>query len=538
MQNSFSQEVEYELQRGGIKKDKITKRTFGIESLGFDGEYAYFLYLPYRAVFAETSIGGMQNHLIAKFDRELNEVVKQEIVLENDNRKRQYHGACLVKDRLYVFSAFQNEEHKKHYLFVQSLDKQTLLPGDEMKKIGEIDYSGINKYNETQFHLELSPDNSKILVYYNLVNKDDENLRYGMYVFSSEMELIWKKEHMIPEISGGVFSFQRFRIDNEGNVYLKGTNYTDLDNYYETAAFKDREFFSNDIFYADVPNYVTQLYRFSADGTQEYVNISLPDKFVRSLTFLSEEDGKLFCAGIWSDPGTISARGTFTFSLDFNSKKISQLSSMEFGQDMIELGFDEKELTKFRKSIDNKQEWDPFDYQLSDIKSTENGKKYFIAEQNIRGTKVEKSGNMTTYRSIFLHNDLFVTGLNKDRTIGKIQKISKRQYGPTVDYFNSYALLEKDKHLYFAYMEIMKKNTMLKNAEPGNTYLVELSEDGSIRKSVIPEVEAKNRLFLLPGTGMQVWSHELIYSTMTSNFKDYSVEKIIIGNGLAPKPIL
>ena len=196
---------------------------------------------------------------------------------------------------------------------------------------------------------------------------------------------------------------------------------------------------------------------------------------------------------------------------------------------MIELGFDEKELTKFRKSIDNKQEWDPFDYQLSDIKSTENGKKYFIAEQNIRGTKVEKSGNMTTYRSIFLHNDLFVTGLNKDESIGKIQKISKRQYGPTVDYFNSYALLEKDKHLYFAYMEIMKKNTMLKNAEPGNTYLVELSEDGSIRKSVIPEVEAKNRLFLLPGTGMQVWSHELIYSTMTSNFKDYSVEKIMIG---------
>ncbi|MEN8230676.1 MAG: hypothetical protein ABFS38_21145 [Bacteroidota bacterium] len=538
MQNAFSQEVEFNLQRGEVKRDKITKRTFGIESLGYDGEFAYFLYLPYQAVFDETSIGGMQNHLIARFDRDLNEVGKQEIILENDNRKRTFHGVSLAKNRLYLFSAFQNEEHKKHYLFVQTINKETLLPEDNMRKIGEIDYSGVNKYYETQFHQELSPDSTKILVYYNLVNKDDENIRYGMYVYSSDMELIWKKEHVVPEISGGVFSFQRFRIDNEGNVYLKGTNFTDLDNYYETAAFKDREFFSKDIFYADVPNYVTQLYRFSADGTQQHVNISLPDKFVRSLTFLPEADGALFCAGVWSDPGTISARGTFTCALDFNSKKISQLNSMEFGQDMIELGFDEKELQKFRKSIDNKQEWDPFDYLLSDVMSTGNGDKYFVAEQYIRGTKIEKSGHMITYRSIFLHNDLFVTRLNEDNSIGKIQKISKRQYGPTVDHFNSYALLEKENHLYFAFMEIMKKNTMLKNAEPGNTYLVELSEAGSITKSVIPEVEAKNRLFLLPGTGMQVWDHELIYSTITTNFKDYSVEKIILTpNYVASVPV-
>lgn len=528
LQNAFSQEVGYDLQRGGIKRDKITKRTYDIEPLGYDGDYVYYIYAPYRAVFGEISHGSVENHFIAKFDQELNEVGKQEIVLENDNRKRAFHGMSLVRNDLYLFSAFQNEQHQKHYLFVQSIDKETLLPGDDLKNIGEIDYSGINKYYDTHFHQELSPDSSKILVYYNLVNKNNENLRYGMYVFSDEMELIWKKENVVPEIAEGVFSFQRFRIDNEGNVYLKGTNYTDLDNYYETAAFKDREFFSKDIFYADVPNYVTQIYMFTPGGEQKHVDISLPDKFVRSLTFLPGVGGTLFCAGVYSGPGTISALGTFTFDLDFDSKKISGLSSMEFGLEMIELGFDEKEMKKFRKSIDNSQEWDPFDYPLSEIRTTGNGERYFIAEQYIRGTKVEKSGNMVTYRSIFLHNDLYVTKLNGDGSIRKIHKVKKRQYGVTVDSYNSYALMERDDKLYFSFMEIIKKNTMLKNAEPGNSYLVELSGDGSTLRSVIPEAETKSRLFMLPGTGIQAWDNTLIYSAMSLNFKDYAVEKIVV----------
>lgn len=528
LQNAFSQELSYDLQRGEIKRDKITKRTYSIEPLGYDGDYAYFLYVPYRAVFGEISHGSVENHFIAKFDRDLNEVGKQEIVLENDNRKRAFHGVSLVRNDIYLFSAFQNEQQKKHFLFAQTIDKETLLPGDDLRMIGEIDYTGINKYYDTQFYQELSPDSSKILVYYNLMNKDNENIRYGMYVFSDKMELIWKKENVVPEIAEGVFSFQRFRIDNEGTVYLKGTNYTDLDNYYETAAFKDREFFSKDIFYADVPNYVTQIYMFTPDGEQRHVNISLPDKFVRSLTFIPGGEGTLFCAGVYSDPGTISAVGTFTFGLDFGSKKISELSSMEFGQEMIELGFDEKEMKKFRKSIDNSQEWDPFDYPLSEIRTDGNGERYFIAEQYIRGTKVEKSGNMTTYRSIFLNNDLYVTKLNSDGSIRKIHKVNKRQYGVTVDSYNSYALMERGNKLYFSFMEIIKKNTMLKNAEPGNTYLVELSGDGSTLRSVIPEIDAKSSLFMMPGTGMQAWDNSLIYSVMSLNFKDYAVEKIVV----------
>ena len=88
--------------------------------------------------------------------------------------------------------------------------------------------------------------------------------------------------------------------------------------------------------------------------------------------------------------------------------------------------------------------------------------------------------------------------------------------------------MERGNKLYFSFMEIIKKNTMLKNAEPGNTYLVELSGDGSTLRSVIPEIDAKSSLFMMPGTGMQAWDNSLIYSVMSLNFKDYAVEKIVV----------
>lgn len=528
--NLQAQEMPFEIKKGEIKRDKITKRTYGIKPIAQDKESFYYLYLPYIAVFNEISHGSVENYFIAKFNKKtLEEVEKKEIVLDYNNRKRQFHGVFYIKNKLYLFSAFQNEQHKKHYLFVQNLNKETLELEDNMKKIGEIDYSGINRYNNTYFHHEFSPDSSKILVYYNIVNKKNENLKYGMYVYTDQMELIWKKENVVPTISKGVFTYQKFRIDNDGNVYIKGTNYTNLDNYYASSNFKDRGFFSKDTYFSDFPNYTIQLYKFTDNGKkQSHINLSIPDKFIRSLTFLPRKNGKIICAGIYSKPGTISAKGTFIFNLDFASTKISDLQTKEFSTELIELGFDEKQIKRFRRSIDNKEEWDPFDYVLSDIRTDSKGENYFIAEQAIRGTKVEKSGNMTVYSTIFMNNDIFVTRFGNNNLIDRIDKISKRQYLINTNQFISYAILEKDGKLYFVYKEFLKKESMFKNIEEGNSYIVELDSNGNQNKAIFHSADSKDDLFIMPETEIETSEDDLIYSTINGSYKDYRVNKLMI----------
>lgn len=530
LSNVQSQEIPFSNITGEIKRDKITKRTYGIEPLGSDNKFVYYLYLPYVAVYGEISHGSVENYFIAKFDRKtLAEVNKKEIILETDNKERQFHGIFHIKNNFYLFSAFQNEQHKKHYLFVQTLNKETLEAENNMTKIGEIDYSGISKYNNTYFHHEFSPDSSKILVYYNVVNKKNENLKYGMYVYSAKMELIWQAENVIPNITEGVFSYQKFRIDNDGNVYLKGTNYTTLDNYYESAKFKDRGFFSKDTYYADCPNYTTQLYKFSANGQkQDFINLSIPGKFIRSLTFVPEKNGKILCAGVYSDPGKISAKGTFIFMIDFSSKKITNLEAKEFGIELIEMGFDEKQIKQFRRDIDNKEEWDPFDYVISDVKTNDKGEKYFVAEQFIKGTKVEKSGNMIVYKTIFNYNDLFVTRIGRDNKIARIDKINKRQYILNTCQFSSYTLMEEGGNLYFMFKEFLKKDTMLKNLEEGNGYIVKLDAAGNQKRSIFQQIEGEEKPMIVPETGIQVSDNELIYSTCSVNYKDYAINKITI----------
>jgi hypothetical protein len=526
---SMAQTIPYTLTQAEPAREKLTQRFFGVEPLGVVDGHVYYLYQPYMAVYGDYSQGNIGNYQIAKYDADLKLLKKEVISLENENRKRSLHSVFQLKGSFYLFSAFQNDKHQKHYLFVQTIDKESLATDANMKMIGEIDFSDINKYYSTYFHHEVSPDSSKVLVYYNVVNKKNENLRYGMYVYTSAMELVWKAENVSPDITEGVFSYQKFRVDNQGNVYLQGTNYTNLKNYYASSNFKDRGFFSSDTYHADFPNYTTQLYLFTDKGkTRKTVNLDLPGKFIRSLTFLPVKNGKVFCAGIYSAPETISAKGTFAFDLDMQTKKMSNLSIREFDQSLIELGFDENEMKRFKRSIDNKEEWDPFNYLLSDIKINSRGEKYFVAEQFIQGTKTERQGNTIVYKTIFLHNDLYVTRLNSKQQISQIDKISKRQYAITTNQFNSYALFEVGDKLYFTYMEIVKKNTMFKNAEPGDTWLIELNRDGTVNREVLNPAGSKHQLFPMTQTGNPFGRSSLIYTTVSLNFKDHALEKISI----------
>jgi hypothetical protein len=524
-----AQDISFDLKSTEIYRDKITKRTYGIEALGQNNQYSYYLFNPYRAVFNEISHGSTESHFLGKYDENMNLVKKAEIDLKQKKQEKQFEGVYFLKGKLTLFSSFQNEALKKNYLFVQNINKETLEKEDNIKMIGELDYSGISKYHNTVFQYEVSEDSSKVLAFYTILSKKNEILKFGMYLYDNELNLLWENENVFPKFTEGVFNYKKFKVDNNGNVYLMGMHYEDKQNYYDAAGFKKNGFFSSDTYYADKPNYTYQIYKYSNAGKkEEYADINIPDKFIRSLTFVPDSSKMICCMGIYSAPGTLSAKGSFILNFNISTQGISNLNTKEFSTELVEQGFSEKELNRFRRSIDNKDEWDPFDYALSDIKTRKNGDKYFIAEQFIEGTKKEKSGNMIVYKPIYIHNDAFIVNFTGDNKITRIDKISKRQYLLITSRFNSYLTVEKNNKLYFIFNTMLYRDTMLKNVDLGDTYLVSIDEKGNQRKVILKKEETSMQLIVIPGTAISLTPNSIIYSLMSANFKDYSFEKLTI----------
>ena len=72
------------------------------------------------------------------------------------------------------------------------------------------------------------------------------------------------------------------------------------------------------------------------------------------------------------------------------------------------------------------------------------------------------------------------------------------------------------------------KDTMLKNVELGDTYLVSIDEKGNQKKVTLKKRESPKQLIVMPGTAISLTPNSIIYSLMSANFKDYSFEKLTI----------
>ena len=528
---NLAQDIAYDIKSTEIVRDKMVERAYNINKIGKAGDYSYFLFMPYQPGPSEHAIGNFNIYRVGRYDKDMKLLNKQlvDLMQKPEKKEKNFEGILLVKGKLVVFTSFQNQKDKKNYVFVQHMNNESLAMENDIKLVGQLDYSGYSKYSQTVFTIATSPDESKILIFYTLLNKDNETLRSGLYVFDSDLNLKWAKDNISPGNQTGIFSYQKFKIDNTGNVYLLGLLYADRENYFDEAKFREKGsgIFSNDTYFTDKPNYVYHLYRLSDSGKKEdHYKLELSNKFIRSLNFLPSANNSVICTGIYSNKGTISAVGSFTFNLNTSTSQIGNVDTKEFGTDLISQGFEEDELKRFKRSIDDKSEWDPFDYLISELKTKSNGEKYFVAEQFIRGTKKERSGNTIVYKPIYLHKDLFVVTLSADNKIKRIDKIVKHQYMLITARFNSYAVVENNGTLNFIFNTFVKKDGLIKNLEIGDSNLVSLDTRGN-QKNVVFKRKDTDLPIPMPGTGL-IKGNSIMFGLMSSNIKDYQFQTLTL----------
>ncbi len=394
-----------QLQWGQEKKTSMTEGLLPLKIIGCDSRYVFAHYLPWNYIY-----GDIYSEKLIRCDLKSGDIETLEYNLKTDGSEREYEFATSWEDKIYFFSSFQNKKHKKHYLFVQTINKNNFSLNSDLKKIAELDYEGESKRRPATFNYEFSPDSSKILIHYVLTNKDNEILRSGFEVFDENFELIWKNENISSNV-GGYFLFQRSAVDNSGNVFFAGKAYNNKKEYQ-----KEEE--NNQYFVVIYPK---------NQKKPVPIAVTLPEnKYPISAQIGVDNNSNLVCAGVYSQTGMTNAVGIFSTKINIDEQKTSEIKTKGFDYNFLTKGMDEGEIEDLKKNMKKGSDFEEYEYNLRNIHFGTNETFALVIEKLRRTVSImrDRTGETRTYHSY--EGDIIVANFeNTDASVKWMQKIPR-----------------------------------------------------------------------------------------------------------------
>lgn len=283
------------------------------------------------------------------------------------NKERDFEDVLMMKgDNMFFLTSFNNQAKKKNYLFIQSVDLNTLRPERQLQKISEVPTRNI--YQEGGFRSHISRDTSKVLIYSMLPKKKKQPERFSLQVFDQTFNALWEKEITLP-FNDEKFSIEEYRVDNKGNVYLLGVVYEDKSKFRRGGK--------------PTYQYVLLTYRDNGNTVDEYY-VDLGEKFITDLTYRVARNGDLIFSGFYSDKGTYSVKGTYFFRLNPKTKEISNKSLKAFDFKFLTQYMSNNKRDKAAKASkkgDKKRAPELYQYSLDELILRSDGGAVLIAEQ-------------------------------------------------------------------------------------------------------------------------------------------------------------
>ncbi len=508
--NCFAQELSFEIKSSEKFKEKFSKYPIDIDTIGSINNRHFLLF---------KNLPKFRNHYsITIIDDSLNVLNKKELNLIQPgiNKEKKFEGILMINQKIALFTSFINDKNKKHYLFRQFINIETLEIEPEITLIGELDYSSYSKFERANLTFEVSPNKTKIMLFYTILNSNYEILNSRIYVYNNEFSLLWKNENVGFNYEGHL-SYEKFKINNSGIVFLLGKHYVNKnDIYYVNFDFSYIAQFKNyaRMFPIEKPTFNYQLYKME-DGNKniDLYDLKLEGRFIRNLNF-SFLDDSIICNGIYAEPGFISTSGTFVFKLNPYIGNIYDVFTQKFDKDLISQGFDKKELAHFKKNTGKMNEWDPYNYTISELKNKKNGEKYFTIEQFYDVTFSTRGGSTTLH----LNRDIFVLTLNTNNSFKNVSKISKFQFNNDNPQLNSFYAFEQNNSLNFIFNATVKDNNI-------ETYLVSLDANSKQNQTLLSEYK-KNSTMIMPKSVIPLSDSSIIYPLRDLNWNYFNFQTI------------
>lgn len=374
--------------------------------------------------------------LIAHFNTDL--TMTQQKLLEPMYEKKDldYEGMYYLNNKIYLFTSFKNKKTDKKFLFYQTVDKKTLTPNADLKKIAELDFK--NNFNSGSFFLTTSKDSSKIMLVKNLPYEKDAAEKFEVKVFDNSMNQLWEEEVVLP-YEEKLFAVSRYSLANNGDVYILGRLYDE----------KVKERRRGNV------NYSYKILAYKDGKAVKEFNVSLADKFITDLQLAVSDKGELICSGFFSEKGTYSIAGTYFIKIDASSKQIISQHYKEFPKDFLTQYVTERQAKKIDKKVAKGKDVELYEFDLDELIIREDGGAYLIGEQYYvvvtTTTTTDANGNMSTRTTYHYHyHDIIVISFDEEGAIQWWEKIPKRQVSTNDGgFYSSYVRAIYDDELFF-----------------------------------------------------------------------------------------
>ena len=383
------------------------------------------------------------------FDKSLNKTKSVILKLGSKRDKRKLEHIIHLNNKIYLFSSYADNEAKKNYLYVETINKKSLLSNNDLNKISEINFYGKKRWNNGGFNYEISRDSAKILIYNSLPYEKNENAKFSLLVLDNNLKEIWKKDITLP-YADNLFKLEDYKVSNKGNVYLIGK-------IYDGKKIEKKKRTKNEPI--SKPNYKYKIlsYNNKESRNKEYL-IEVEDFFISQMKIAIDENENIICAGFYSELSSHGIKGSYFLKIDGNTQKIITKNFKDFGIDFITQNMTIRQEKKVKKKAAKKKKpVELYEYDLDNIILKDDGGAILIGEQFfirvVTRTTTDANGNTsTTTTYYYYYNDIIVINISAKGEIEWTEKIPKRQV-TTNDggFYSSYALSEVGDNLYFVF---------------------------------------------------------------------------------------
>jgi hypothetical protein len=465
--------------------------------------------VPYMSMYGKTNSGFHvlrqskhgKNRLIEKYDKQLNLVYKEKIILpKRKNLLLNFEGITFLGDQQVVFASCDDFKERKSYAYAYPIDGKGKI-GNQFKIIDEKPNEG---RKTTSFDFAISKDTSKVLVYFSEPFHKYKDESFSFKVYDNTLTLLWERNVTLP-YKDGYFEIGDYKVDNKGNVFILANIYPDITKGEQNSKAKQ--------------SVKTILLGFNSktENITQY-ELQLPEKWIESITYGFNEKGtEVVIGGYYADNNRMTIKGIFYMSIDIASAKVLKTSIKEFDVDFMGNMIGEKKADK-GTGLKNLS----FDYFIT----KKDGGVYLISENSSQ----KNVGVMVGGGSYF--EDIIVVNINSDGNIKWIRKIPKKTYDSKfLGLHLSYAInINKENNKLSIIFNDNPKNFELFKKDPNKAIalgewryvevaLVTLNEEGEMtRSSLFPLKEIDGfrlapRFFIDKGNGIY------FFATKSSKYK-------------------
>ena len=403
--------------------------------IGYDPSGFYVLKANSGGLFSSSAL------LLDRFDNNLNPAKSIELELTEEGKKAYLEDIVHLSGKLLMFTSFPNQRTKQNTLFVQPVNKQTLIPDNtKKKKLAEINYEGNSRRNSGSFSFRMSQDSSKVLIFYSLPYDYRDPEKFGFLVMDKDLNVTWQKDITLP-YRDDLFDVESVKVDNYGNVYILGLLFKDV----RRAKRKGEA------------NYQYKVLAYTDNGANETeYAVSLPNKFLTDMQIGIRSNKDIVCAGFYSDNGTLSIRGTFFLTVDAKTKEIKTENYKEFDIGFITQNMTERQAEKAKRREERGQEQELFEYDLDKLIVRSDGGALLIGEQyfvkTVTYTSYINGRPSTRTVTYYYYNDIIVVNINPNGDIAWTVKVPKRQSSVNDGgFYSSYAMATNKDKIYFVF---------------------------------------------------------------------------------------